>query len=169
MRLGYLDEDHTLDNAHAIEDAGASWLTVHARTKADGYTPPAYWKKIQPITEALKINVIANGEIWNNADAKACLEQSTCHDLMIGRGAVTTPDLTLCIRQNKDQAILSWSDLVELQQRFLSGQYKTEIGMIGRYKQWLGMMTKAYPEAQELWGKVKKEKQLNQILDYLKT
>ena len=167
MRLGYLDENHTLDNAHAIEDAGASWLTVHARTKADGYTPPAYWEKIQPITEALKINVIANGEIWNNADAKACLEQSNCQDLMIGRGAVTTPDLTLCIRENSNQAILTWQDLVVLQQRFLSGQFKTEIGMIGRYKQWLGMMTKAYPEAQELWSLVKREKQLENILEYL--
>ncbi|MCH7338085.1 tRNA dihydrouridine synthase [Acinetobacter higginsii] len=168
MRLGYLDENHTLDNAHAIEDAGASWLTVHARTKADGYTPPAYWEKIQPITEALKINVIANGEIWNNADAKACLEQSQCQDLMIGRGAVTTPDLTLCIRQNMDQALLSWHDLVELQLRFLNGQYKTEIGMVGRYKQWLGMMTKAYPEAQALWGHVKKIKQLDEIIQFLK-
>jgi tRNA-dihydrouridine synthase C len=37
---------------------------------------------------------------------------------MIGRGAVTTPDLTLCIRENSDQAILSWSELVQLQQRF---------------------------------------------------
>ena len=167
MRLGYLDENHTLDNAHAIEDAGASWLTVHARTKADGYTPPAYWEKIQPITEALKINVIANGEIWNNADAKACLQQSHCQDLMIGRGAVTTPDLTLCIRQNKDQAVLSWQDLVELQQRFLNGQFKTEVGMIGRYKQWLGMMSKAYPEAQALWDQVKKLKQLDEILKNL--
>ena len=167
MRLGYLDENHTLDNAHAIEDAGANWLTVHARTKADGYTPPAYWEKIQPIVEALDINVIANGEIWNNTDAKACIAQSDCHDIMIGRGAVTTPDLTLCIRENSDQAILSWPELVQLQQRFLSGQYKTEIGMIGRYKQWLGMMTKAYPEAQELWAKVKKEKQLDDIINYL--
>jgi len=125
-------------------------------------------KKIQPITEALKINVIANGEIWNNADAKACLQQSNCQDIMIGRGTVTTPDLTLCIRENNDNPVLSWQDLVELQQRFLSGQFKTEIGMIGRYKQWLGMMTKAYPEAQELWTKVKKEKQLELILQYLK-
>ena len=147
MRLGYLDEN---------------------RTKADGYTPPAYWEKIQPITEALDINVIANGEIWNNADAKACLQQSNCQDIMIGRGTVTTPDLTLCIRENNDNPVLSWQDLVELQQRFLSGQFKTEIGMIGRYKQWLGMMTKAYPEAQELWTKVKKEKQLELILQYLK-
>lgn len=118
MRLGYLDENHTLDNAHAIEDAGASWLTVHARTKADGYTPPAYWEKIQPITEALKINVIANGEIWNNADAKACFRTVSLPRPDDWRGAVTTPDLTLCIRQNQDQAILSWQDLVELQQRF---------------------------------------------------
>ena len=167
MRLGYLDENHTLDNAHAIQDAGASWLTVHARTKADGYTPPAYWEKIQPITEALDINVIANGEIWNNSDAKACLQQSHCQDIMLGRGAVTTPDLSLCIRQNNDAAVLSWQDLIELQQRFLTGQYKTEIGMIGRYKQWLGMMSKAYPEAQALWNQVKKMKQLEDILQQL--
>ena len=35
-----------LDNAHAIEDAGAAWVTVHARTKADGYTPPAFWDQL---------------------------------------------------------------------------------------------------------------------------
>ena len=168
MRLGYLDENHTLDNAHAIEDAGASWLTVHARTKADGYTPPAYWEKIQPITEALNINVIANGEIWNATDAKACQQQSGCQDLMLGRGTVTTPDLSLCIRKNTNDLVLSWKQLVELQQRFLSGQYKTEIGMVGRYKQWLGMMSKAYPEAQQLWNQVKRIKQLDQIIEYLK-
>ncbi|MFX4309589.1 tRNA-dihydrouridine synthase C [Acinetobacter soli] len=164
MRLGYLDENHTMDNAYAIQDAGASWLTVHARTKADGYTPPAYWEKIQPIQAALDIQVIANGEIWNNQDAKACQAQSQCEDLMLGRGAVTTPDLTLCIRENSDQPLMTWSDLVELQQRFLSGQFKTEVGMIGRYKQWLGMMTKAYPEAKSLWDEVKRIKQLDEIL-----
>ena len=169
MRLGYMDRNFTLENAHAIEDAGAAWVTVHARTKADGYTPPAFWDQLQPIREALKINVIANGEIWSNADAKACLQQSQCQDLMIGRGAVTTPDLTLCIRQNQDSAMLSWQDLVKLQQRFLSGQYKTEIGMIGRYKQWLGMMSKAYPEAQQLWNQVKRIKQLDQIIDCLES
>lgn len=164
MRLGYLDENHTMDNAYAIEEAGASWLTVHARTKADGYTPPAYWEKIQPIKDALNINVIANGEIWTNLDAKACQQQSGCEDMMIGRGAVTTPDLTNCIRQNMDQALMDWAALIELQQRFLNGQYKTEIGMIGRYKQWVGMMTKAYPEAKQLWDEIKRLKNLDDIL-----
>lgn len=164
MRLGYMDRNFTLENAHAIEDAGAAWVTVHARTKADGYTPPAFWDQLQPIRHALSINVIANGEIWNNQDARQCLIESGCEDLMIGRAAVTTPDVTQCIRQNKDEAILQWSDLIALQIRFLNGSYKKEMNMVGRYKQWLGMMSKHYPEAKLLWDEVKRLKQVDEII-----
>ncbi len=167
MRLGYMDRNFTLENAHAIEDAGAAWLTVHARTKAEGYTPPAFWDQLQPIREALKINVIANGEIWTNADAKQCRVESGCEDLMIGRAAVTTPDITQCIRKNTDEALISWNELLALQIRFLSGPYKKEINMVGRYKQWIGMMSKHYPEAKELWNEVKRIKQLNEIVEKL--
>jgi tRNA-dihydrouridine synthase C len=167
MRLGYLDRNFTLENAHAIEDAGASWVTVHARTKADGYTPPAFWDLLQPIRESLKINVIANGEIWTNADAKQCQRESGCEDLMIGRAAVTTPDITQCIRKNTDEALITWEELIQLQIRFLSGPYKKEINMVGRYKQWLGMMSKHYPEAKVLWDNVKKVKPLIDIVQKL--
>lgn len=167
MRLGYMDRNFMLENAHAIEDAGAAWVTVHARTKADGYTPPAFWDQLRPIREALKINVIANGEIWNNADAKQCQLESGCKDLMIGRGAVTTPDLTQCIRQNSDLPLLSWQDLLQLQIRFIHGPAKTEIGMLGRYKQWLGMMSKHYPEAKTLWDEIKRLKKLDEIIEKL--
>nr|WP_218946805.1 tRNA-dihydrouridine synthase [Acinetobacter sp. YH12135] len=167
MRLGYMDRNFMLENAHAIEDAGAAWVTVHARTKADGYTPPAFWDQLRPIREALKINVIANGEIWNNADAKQCQLESGCEDLMIGRGAVTTPDLTQCIRQNSDLPLLSWQDLLQLQIRFIHGPAKTEIGMQGRYKQWLGMMSKHYPEAKALWDEIKRLKKLDEIIEKL--
>lgn len=167
MRLGYMDRNFMLENAHAIEDAGAAWVTVHARTKADGYTPPAFWDQLRPIREALKINVIANGEIWNNADAKQCRLESGCEDLMIGRGAVTTPDLTQCIRQNSDLPLLSWQDVLQLQIRFIHGPAKTEIGMLGRYKQWLGMMSKHYPEAKTLWDEIKRLKKLEEIIEKL--
>ena len=167
MRLGYLDRNYTLENAHAIEDAGAAWLTVHARTKAEGYTPPAFWDQLQPIQHALKINVIANGEIWNNQDAKQCRLESGCTDLMLGRGAVTTPDLSQCIRQNIDTALLTWDELLLLQSRFLQGNYKKEINMVGRYKQWLGMMSKHYPQAKTLWNEVKRIKQLQEMIDQL--
>ena len=167
MRLGYMDRNFMLENAHAIEDAGAAWVTVHARTKADGYTPPAFWDQLRPIREALKINVIANGEIWNNTDAKQCQLESGCEDLMLGRGAVTTPDLTQCIRQNSDLPLLSWQDLLQLQIRFIHGPAKTEIGMLGRYKQWLGMMSKHYPEAKALWDEIKRLKKLDEIIEKL--
>lgn len=169
MRLGYMDRKFTLENAHAIEDAGASWVTVHARTKAEGYTPPAFWDQLQPIREALNINVIANGEILTNADAKQCQLESGCEDLMIGRAAVTTPDITQCIRQNTDEALITWNELLALQIRFLNGPYKKEVNMVGRYKQWLGMMSKHYPEAKELWNEVKKVKPLDEIMQKLKS
>ena len=168
MRLGYMDRNYTLDNAHAIEDAGASWLTVHARTKAEGYTPPAFWDQLRPIKDALNISVIANGEIWSNADAKQCRIESGCEDLMIGRAAVTTPDITQCIRQNTNEPLITWDELVALQVRFLSGPYKKEINMVGRYKQWIGMMSKHYPEAKLLWNEVKRIKQLTEIVEKLK-
>lgn len=169
MRLGYLDRNFTLENAHAIEDAGAAWLTVHARTKAEGYTPPAFWDQLRPIQTALKINVIANGEIWTTDDAKQCRLESGCEDLMLGRGAVTTPDLSQAIRQNTTQALLSWHELLKLQIRFLNGPYKKEINMVGRYKQWLGMMSTHYPEAKMLWNEVKRIKQLNEIISKLQS
>jgi tRNA-dihydrouridine synthase C len=87
---------------------------------------------------------------------------------MIGRGAVTTPDLTQCIRQNSDAPLMNWNELLQLQIRFINGPAKTEIGMVGRYKQWLGMMSKHYPEAKALWDEVKRIKVLAEITEKLK-
>ena len=65
--------------------------------------------------------------------------------------------------------MLSWQDLVELQLRFVNGAFKTEIGMVGRYKQWLGMMSKAYPEAKALWNEIKRLKTLDEIVGKLQS
>lgn len=167
MRLGYLDDAHTLDNALAIQQAGASWLTIHARTKSDGYTPPAYWEKIQPLHEHIHIPMIANGEIWTVQDAELCRQQSGCQDLMLGRGAVTTPDLVQRIRQCHFGDIMPWKQLIDLQLDFLKGAYKTEQALVGRYKQWLGMLTKSYPEAEQLWQRVKRLKEIDDLMQQL--
>jgi len=87
---------------------------------------------------------------------------------MLGRGAVTTPDLSLNIRQNRDTASIVWKDLLDLQLRFINGPSKTEIGMLGRYKQWLGMMSKHYPEAKQLWDEIKRLKKLDEIIEKIK-
>lgn len=168
MRLGYLDEQHTLDNAHAIAAAGASWLTVHARTKADGYSPPAYWEKLPPIQQAIDIPVIANGEIWNLEHAQRCLAVSGCPDLMLGRGAVTRPDLVNQVRNNSNEVQITWQDLLALQIEFLQGPTKTDQGLVGRYKQWLGMLTHGYEEAAQLWQTAKRIKNTTELITLLK-
>src|SRR3954469_10967427 len=72
MRLGYNDGSRALEYARAIEGGGAEELVVHARTKADGYRPLAYWDRIRQIRTAIDIPVIANGEIWTVEDALRC-------------------------------------------------------------------------------------------------
>ncbi len=83
MRLGNEDMDLALDNAVAVEEAGAAWLTVHGRTKRQGYRPPAYWDRIGAIRDRVTLPVIANGEIWTAEDARRCQAESGCTDLML--------------------------------------------------------------------------------------
>jgi tRNA-dihydrouridine synthase C len=101
MRLGFEDASRTLECAQALAGGGASELVVHARTKADGYRPPAYWERIPAIRAAVAIPVIANGEIWTPADAQRCRHVSGCDGLMLGRGMVVDPGLALAIRAQR--------------------------------------------------------------------
>lgn len=167
MRLGVNDREYMIDNALAIEAAGADALVVHARTKADGYRPPAHWEAIAAIRAAVRLPVMANGEIWSVADARRCQAASACDDLMLGRGAVTLPALARQVR-GEDFA-LSWTQLLRMQQDFLEaleragdredserfGAVWSERGAIGRYKQWLAMLVRDWPQARELFGRMK--------------
>ncbi|MCJ7799641.1 MAG: tRNA-dihydrouridine synthase family protein, partial [Polaromonas sp.] len=98
MRLGYHDDSRAVECALAIAESGAEELVVHARTKAQAYRPPAYWERIADIRAAVRIPVVANGEIWSVDDARRCMAASGCDALMLGRGMVADPGLALAIR-----------------------------------------------------------------------
>ncbi|MBT9456244.1 MAG: tRNA-dihydrouridine synthase [Burkholderiaceae bacterium] len=156
MRLGFHCTSRTMDCALAIESAGADELVVHARTKADGYKPPAYWDRIAEIRATLKIPVIANGEIWTAEDAARCREQSGCHPLMLGRGMVVNPGLALSILQ-PGAGVLAWDELLPLIQHFW-GLIDTHIEprhRAGRLKQWLNYLRRLYPEAEAVYADVR--------------
>lgn len=156
MRLGHRDAGLMIDNARAIADAGASELVVHARTKLDGYRPPAYWESIALIRQAVSIPVVANGEIWTAGDARRCLEASGCDALMLGRGMVADPGLALAIR-GRDEPALAWAALLPL-----LAQYWSRIALhvqpkhrAGRLKQWLNLLRRRHPEAQRAFDTVR--------------
>lgn len=91
LRLGWDDPLAIHRNAEMAELGGASWITIHGRTKFQGYTPPAYWKPIGEVRRNLSIPVIANGEIWSLDDLKRCEEETGCSHFMLGRGVLANP------------------------------------------------------------------------------
>jgi tRNA-dihydrouridine synthase C len=163
MRLGYNDDSRAGDCALAIEAAGASDLVVHARTKAHGYRPPAYWDRIADLRQHVRMPMVANGEIWTLADALRCREVTGCERLMIGRGMVADPGLALAISQH--DAVLAgspvlavtWGQIVGLMRLFWQGialRVATR-HRAGRLKQWLNYLRRVYPEAQEAFDQVR--------------
>lgn len=160
MRLGFNDDSRAVECAQAIEGGGADELVVHARTKADAYRPPAYWERVADIRAAVRIPVVANGEIWTVRDALRCREVSGCHSLMLGRGMVTDPGLALAIKgaMTDPQALvsgstnsgLSWQRLLPLIADFwlLVCTRLERRQQAGRLKQWLNFLRRRYPEAE---------------------
>lgn len=150
MRLGVRDAARMLDCAQAIEAAGASELVVHARTKLQGYRPPAYWERIAEIREAVALPVVANGEIWTVDDARRCLALSGCTALMLGRGAVADPGLAWALLGRRAG---DWPAVLTLLQLFWLriASHVEPRHRSGRLKQWLNLLRRRHPEAQQLF------------------
>lgn len=162
MRLGYSDTSLTLACARALADAGAAEITVHARTKVEGYKPPAHWDWLARIREAVDVPVIANGEVWSVADYECIREVSGCDNVMIGRGLVERPDLAMQIRQQMSGAAprpMSWEALQPWLADFYSQtrQRVADRHAPGRMKQWLALLSRSYPEARELFDELRRE------------
>jgi tRNA-dihydrouridine synthase C len=160
MRLGYDDVSLMLDNACAIEAGGATEVTVHARTKLQGYAPPAHWDELARIKSAINIPLIANGDIWTVEDYHACVATSGTSDVMLGRGAVRSPDLASRIRQNQITEA-QWQAVRHLLIDFWHDIRKTlpEKDCAGRLKQWVNHLRKVHPDAEALWHEIRTEKQ----------
>ena len=166
MRLGNLDDALALDNARAVDAAGASWLTVHGRTKVQGYRPPAYWDRIGAVREAVSLPVIANGEIWTPEDAARCQRESGCDAIMLGRGAVSDPYLARAVRSGERA---QWAQVRAQLETFM----QTLVGTgkpaqeAGRVKQWLNYLRRQWPEAEVLHQQLRRERTLQGMFGLL--
>lgn len=165
VRLGFSDKSYTKDIAQAAEAGGAHWLTVHARTKEEGYKPPAHWEYIAGMKNSISIPVIANGEIWDVNDYKDCIEASQCSDVMIGRGLIAKPDLALQIKENKEPRIFwDWEEFL-LSFVLKSFALRGESYAVQRTKQLTKLMGRTYEESQNLFEQIKKLKTYMEILE----
>lgn len=173
MRLGFEDKTPALECAAAIADGGACGLTVHARTKVEGYEPPAHWEWVRKIRESVQIPVTANGDVFSLQDYLDIKEVSGCGSVMLGRGAVMRPDLARQIKQFECGQTVTEADFAEIAgwiNLFFDLCLAKEANNkypVARLKQWLGMMKKVYPQAQELFERIRTLKEADEVKNVL--
>jgi tRNA-dihydrouridine synthase C len=141
VRIGWADAEPIVDIAKAAEQGGASWLTVHGRTRKQLYAPPVDLHAIGRARAAVRMPVVANGDL-NDVDALlTCAEVSGCTAFMIGRGAMARPDLFAAARGWRSTPL----EREEMRQLLLSyvaqmlADGSTAHAVLGRLKQWLRM------------------------------
>lgn len=156
VRLGWDSGARQFEIADAVQQAGATEITVHGRTKEDGYKADKInWAAIGEIRQRLSIPVIANGEIWDWQSAQDCMAATGCDSVMIGRGALNVPNLSRVIKQNAPK--MPWPEVMLLLKKYVRLEKQGDTGLyhVARIKQWLGYLRKEYAEASEVFSEIR--------------
>ncbi len=146
LRLGWDTADAIFENADMAAEGGASWLTIHGRTRAAGYAPPIHWSPIGIVRERLKIPVVANGDIWTVEGFRRCRDETGCLHFMLGRGALANLTLAREVAEELGISVRDASEPGDWPARLRSlidhahalGQGERG-GNVRRLKQWLSM------------------------------
>lgn len=94
FRLGYTaDEMNFVEFGQKMQEAGADFITIHARTRSQMYGGKADWKKISELKRSVDIPVFANGDIISPETAEQCLSESQADGVAVGRGVLGDPSL----------------------------------------------------------------------------
>ncbi|VTS04144.1 tRNA dihydrouridine synthase [Tuwongella immobilis] len=147
MRLGWDTLDAIQINADRAIEGGASWITIHGRTRAAGYAPPIHWEPIGELRKRSPIPVIANGDIWTLDDFRRCRDITGCEHFMLGRGALANPHLPQAVAHELGtrsapcpDSPVNWEFWLTQLQFWSEGspRHPPQL-MIRRFKQWLSL------------------------------
>lgn len=147
MRSGYDDLSLFEENLLAAQESGIAYLTLHPRTKVEGYNPPAKWELIARAKALLKVPIVGNGDIWGVKEALDVLNLTKCDGLMIGRGCLINPFIFHEIRAYFSPTYYqaSWNDLLSYLNVY-KGSFSPEMSsqsQINKLKQLFSFLFKA--------------------------
>ena len=172
-RIGWDDNEiNILDFAKRMEDAGAAMITVHARTRAQGYNGRAKWEWIAKVKQILSIPVIANGDIISVESAVECLRLTGADGVMCSRGTLGYPflvgEIDSFLKTGKVQPGANIIQRLECAKEHLKalGEYKGQRGIYQSRKH-MTWYVKGFPGANELRNRLAKIESVEQGCDLI--
>jgi tRNA-dihydrouridine synthase C len=167
VRTGWADASRMGDIARAAQRGGASWLTVHGRTRAQLYKPPVDWRAIARAREAAPgLPVVANGDLDRVEALRRCAEISGCAAFMIGRGAMGRPELFAEARGWREGPLAPEAirALLRTYAERLLADGASERATLGRLKQWLRMGASAREDLARWFATGKRLQSLDELV-----
>jgi len=164
---------NAVEIAKIAEANGASAITVHARTRAQGYSGKADWNIIKKVVDAVNIPVIGNGDVISCYDAKKMLDETGCSAVMIGRGLLGNPWLIKeCVEyldSGKLPREIGYNEKIDMMEYHLNKlcEDKTEKQAVLEIRNHLLNYLKGLPENKEVKNLVCRCKNRLEIIDVL--
>ncbi len=159
MRLGFSDKHLAHENFAAAVKGGASWITIHGRTKDQMYKPSADWHSIAKLNQPNLLPVFANGDIFSITDFVECHKTTGTKQFMLGRGLLANPflvrEIKAFIRQEPLPVI--GDSLTNLLAEFFVAcvHFKSQAYAISRMKQWMNSLRQHFPFVQDAFDELR--------------
>ncbi len=122
IRIGFKDSDNFDEIIRILEGEGIDLITIHPRTKVQMYRGLSDWNFIKRAVSLTKVPIIGNGDIQSSEDITKMLQQTGCHSIMVGRGALASPWMAKEYKDNSYRETQSSATIralmIQLKERF---------------------------------------------------
>jgi len=172
IRAGWSEEEIVaVEVGRMAEDLGVEGITLHPRTRLQGYSGKADWSLIRQLKENIKIPVIGNGDILNVEDAALMRQQTGCDGIMVGRGALKNPWIFRQIQQmdhGEELFLPGTMDKYRLIKDYFTLLFEDATpGAIGKMKQFASWFTFAIPHGASLRKRIYTSETIQQVMEQI--